>query len=113
MYTSARQTITRRSPKKRRLGMNFSEFISFRKMITPTIIQIVFWIGVVGSVLAGLFSIVSGLSAFGGGAAVLTGLVMIVVGPVAVRRSEEHMSELQSPMYLVCRLLLEKKKKTL
>src|SRR5437764_11171836 len=30
----------------------------------------------------------------------------------AVRcRSEEHTSELQSPMYLVCRLLLEKKKK--
>src|SRR5437762_10518518 len=34
--------------------------------------------------------------------------------PPAVRnkslRSEEHTSELQSPMYLVCRLLLEKKK---
>ena len=28
-----------------------------------------------------------------------------------VKRSEEHTSELQSPMYLVCRLLLEKKKK--
>src|SRR5436189_1552736 len=26
-----------------------------------------------------------------------------------VARSEEHTSELQSPMYLVCRLLLEKK----
>src|SRR5437764_8450487 len=28
-------------------------------------------------------------------------------------RSEEHTSELQSPMYLVCRLLLEKKKSRL
>src|SRR5437763_6434482 len=28
-----------------------------------------------------------------------------------ITRSEEHTSELQSPMYLVCRLLLEKKKK--
>src|ERR1017187_4994784 len=28
------------------------------------------------------------------------------------RRSEEHTSELQSPMYLVCRLLLEKKNQT-
>src|SRR5690348_18110886 len=27
-------------------------------------------------------------------------------------RSEEHTSELQSPVHLVCRLLLEKKKKT-
>src|SRR2546425_6921966 len=30
---------------------------------------------------------------------------------VPVRRSEEHTSELQSLAYLVCRLLLEKKKK--
>src|SRR5437762_6790216 len=32
-------------------------------------------------------------------------------GVRAHTRSEEHTSELQSPMYLVCRLLLEKKKK--
>src|SRR5437762_6407121 len=31
-------------------------------------------------------------------------------GPGMPPRSEEHTSELQSPMYLVCRLLLEKKK---
>src|SRR5437764_9600878 len=31
--------------------------------------------------------------------------------PGGAGRSEEHTSELQSPMYLVCRLLLEKKKK--
>src|SRR5437762_4299665 len=30
---------------------------------------------------------------------------------LVVVRSEEHTSELQSPMYLVCRLLLEKKNK--
>src|SRR5256885_6308577 len=33
--------------------------------------------------------------------------------PVCVQRSEEHTSELQSPCNLVCRLLLEKKKKHL
>src|SRR5437762_5015963 len=31
-------------------------------------------------------------------------------GTYLIPRSEEHTSELQSPMYLVCRLLLEKKK---
>src|ERR1017187_10958809 len=31
----------------------------------------------------------------------------------SLNRSEEHTSELQSPMYLVCRLLLEKKKKSI
>src|SRR5437763_8996778 len=41
--------------------------------------------------------------------------IAFVTTPVSLRltlmRSEEHTSELQSPMYLVCRLLLEKKKK--
>src|SRR3712207_8052572 len=40
--------------------------------------------------------------AAGGGRALL---------PLRPRRSEEHTSELQSRQYLVCRLLLEKKKK--
>src|SRR3712207_8684190 len=33
------------------------------------------------------------------------------IAPTRVPRSEEHTSELQSRQYLVCRLLLEKKKK--
>src|SRR3712207_8503905 len=33
-------------------------------------------------------------------------------GRASLRRSEEHTSELQSRQYLVCRLLLEKKKHT-
>src|SRR5258708_30872959 len=35
----------------------------------------------------------------------------VLVGLRAPHRSEEHTSELQSPDHLVCRLLLEKKKK--
>src|SRR3712207_8038196 len=34
------------------------------------------------------------------------------IGIARLNRSEEHTSELQSRQYLVCRLLLEKKKKT-
>src|SRR6202011_4659914 len=37
--------------------------------------------------------------------------VRFLVSDELAERSEEHTSELQSPMYLVCRLLLEKKKK--
>src|SRR2546426_1861206 len=37
-------------------------------------------------------------------------ILQVAVGAVMVR-SEEHTSELQSPCNLVCRLLLEKKKK--
>src|SRR5437762_8820344 len=36
---------------------------------------------------------------------------IVSIGLSMYTRSEEHTSELQSPMYLVCRLLLEKKKK--
>src|SRR3712207_8138776 len=36
---------------------------------------------------------------------------VLVHQPAAQERSEEHTSELQSRQYLVCRLLLEKKKK--
>src|SRR5687767_15509092 len=36
---------------------------------------------------------------------------VIYAGTLLRRRSEEHTSELQSLAYLVCRLLLEKKKK--
>src|SRR5438034_7731262 len=50
-----------------------------------------------GAILFALFLIGWGLS--------------MIWGPVADRRSEEHTSELQSHSDLVCRLLLEKKKK--
>src|SRR5687767_15500624 len=40
-----------------------------------------------------------------------THAVLVLEEPVIGVRSEEHTSELQSLAYLVCRLLLEKKKK--
>src|SRR3712207_8855972 len=42
-------------------------------------------------------------------AGAVTVLLLLVVGVIEFR-SEEHTSELQSRQYLVCRLLLEKKK---
>src|SRR2546422_7543228 len=41
----------------------------------------------------------------------LRDLVTLARGPTVCVRSEEHTSELQSRLHLVCRLLLEKKKK--
>src|SRR5438876_8008870 len=38
-------------------------------------------------------------------------MAALAAGASAYVRSEEHTSELQSPVHLVCRLLLEKKKK--
>lgn len=55
------------------------EILSFRKMITPTIIKILFWIGIVVTVLGGLVAI------FHGGGAAIQGLIMLFVGPLIVR----------------------------
>src|SRR2546430_12748310 len=40
-------------------------------------------------------------------------MVLVTLFPKCTHRSEEHTSELQSQSNLVCRLLLEKKKKSL
>src|SRR3712207_7840204 len=53
-------------------------------------------------------ALLKGAAAVGLGAPALGGLFR--VSPARVGRSEEHTSELQSRQYLVCRLLLEKKK---
>jgi len=62
------------------------DFIKFRKMITPAIIQVLFWVGAVVSVLAGLVTMATSFGRYGGGAVTfLGGLFMIVLGPVVVR----------------------------
>ncbi len=60
------------------------EYLSFRKMITPIIIQILFWIGVALCVIMGLAGIVGGIGA-GSGVVVLTSVLMILIGPIFVR----------------------------
>ena len=62
------------------------DFLKFRKMITPTIIQILFWVGVAGTVIAALVTMAMSFGSYGGGAvSFLGGLVMLVLGPVFVR----------------------------
>jgi hypothetical protein len=56
------------------------EYISFRKMITPVLIQVLFWVGIVVVVIAALVMM------FGHGiAGFIGGLVYLVVGPIFVR----------------------------
>jgi len=62
------------------------DFLKFKKMFTPVIIQILFWIGVVGSVIMGIISIVGGASArYGGGGMVFVGFMLIIIGPIVSR----------------------------
>jgi hypothetical protein len=80
-----------------------NDFLDFRKMITPTIIKIIFWIGAGGAVLFGIILMIAGAAAsaassqsgFGGGVGlpgpllVFLGLLQIVFGPLLVRISCE------------------------
>lgn len=62
------------------------EFIKFRKMITPVIIQVLFWVGAVAAVLLGLITMATSFGRYGGGAVTfLSGLFIMILGPVFVR----------------------------
>ena len=59
------------------------DYLTFRKMMTPIIIQVVFWIGAVIVALYGLWQIFAGATAnYGGGPVVLKGLVTLLLGPL-------------------------------
>ena len=62
-----------------------NDFLSFRKMLTPIIIQIIFWIGIVVCVIGGIVYIVMGVASRGGGEMVLYGILSLIIGPLAVR----------------------------
>ena len=53
-----------------------NEFLTFRKMITPVIIQILFWVGVAVAVIGGIVGLARGD---------VSGIFMILLGPVLVR----------------------------
>lgn len=62
------------------------EFLLFRRMITPLIVQAIFWLGVVASIAIGGLFVTSSLQAgdsakFG----VLYGGLILVGGPIALR----------------------------
>jgi len=62
------------------------DFLNFKKMLTPLIIKILFWVGVVICVLAGIASMINGAQTqYGGGKAVFVGMLLVVLGPVIVR----------------------------
>jgi len=64
-----------------------NDFLKFEKMMTPIIIQILFWIGVGVCVIAGIIEIVSGINApyGGGGSVVFMGILLLLLGPILVR----------------------------
>src|SRR5690554_7708529 len=77
----------------------------------PTIITGIILGPIAGLIMGTLLGLVSLLHALTRPATPLDPLFINPLVSVLPRRSEEHTSELQSRPHLVCRLLLEKKKK--
>ncbi|MDE2196048.1 MAG: DUF4282 domain-containing protein [Gammaproteobacteria bacterium] len=50
------------------------EYLTFRRMITPIIIQVLFWLGILGIIVAAFMS-----------GSFLKGLLIIVIGPLVLR----------------------------
>ncbi|MCJ7544121.1 MAG: DUF4282 domain-containing protein [Phycisphaerae bacterium] len=58
----------------------FMEFAKFQKMITPVVIQVVFWIAIAGCVISALVSFGKGT-----GGSILGGILVLLLGPLVVR----------------------------
>lgn len=82
----------RKKLKKRGVGF-LQKYLNFDRMITPTIIKILFWVGVGISVLAGIIAIFSGLaqifSRYGSGMlgfiTFIMGFVIMILGTLGAR----------------------------
>ena len=61
------------------------DFLAFRTMLTPIIIQAVFWIGGVICVIVGMILILMGVGQYGGGPNVIKGVLLLFLGPIGVR----------------------------
>ena len=62
------------------------DFWAFKRMITPAIIQILFWVGSIITMIFGIIQIVIGVTeSYGGGGLVLVGLITTLIGPLIIR----------------------------
>jgi hypothetical protein len=62
-----------------------SDFWSFRTMVTPVIIQILFWIGAIICLIGGGIMIFFGISHTGQTPYIWKGVLLFFLGPLAVR----------------------------
>jgi uncharacterized membrane protein len=61
--------------------MFMNDYLSFRKFVTPAIIQVIFWVGIACIVVVSLMMMVgASLSPYGGGGMILMGLLYLVFG---------------------------------
>lgn len=59
-------------------------FLDFEKMITPTVIKVIYFLGIAGVLIGGAFNLVSSLVK-GNIGGIIMGLLMMILGPIMVR----------------------------
>ncbi|MCF8111960.1 MAG: DUF4282 domain-containing protein [Desulfobacteraceae bacterium] len=87
------------------------DFLTFRKMITPVLIQIFFWIGVIACVAIGIINLTEAYNEYAGRwneFRVIIGLAYIILGPLFLRiycefiilffRMNETLTEIKNKM---------------
>ena len=62
------------------------DFLTFRKMLTPIVIQILFWVGVVACILGGIGAILVGIARIDRVPELIgIGILVVVFGPPVMR----------------------------
>jgi len=62
------------------------DFLTFRKMLTPIVIQILFWLGVVACILGGIGAILTGIARIERTPELIgIGILAVVFGPLVMR----------------------------
>jgi len=77
------------------------DFLTFRKMLMPILIQVLFWIGVVAVVIGGIYTMTQKNG-------VPSGLAILILGPIGVRLY----AELLIVIFKINDTLIEVKKDT-
>lgn len=88
--------------------MNIKNLLTFDTMITPFIIQIVFWVGTLGSVISGVIMLISGFTDIAPTMYIFAGILIIIIGPLVIRvycelliltfKIYEHLSAIRSSL---------------
>lgn len=60
--------------------MKFSDFLTFNKFLTPYLVNVIYWIGLIGIIIASLVMFFSAFSAFGGFKNIIGAVVLLAVG---------------------------------
>ena len=61
------------------------DFFVFRRMITPFIIQVFYWIATLASIVAGIYFLANSQDSYDSTGDIISGLGLLFIGPLVIR----------------------------